>query len=1175
MNFNILCSKFLHLYARWKHLRKLKSNLILAVKTTIFLIVIFCVQVSAKGFSQTITFSGNNVPLTSVLSQVRKQSGWHLLYDSELLKKSKKVTVDFIATPLNIVLEKIFVGQPLSYEITGNTILIVDKAPVQVKNKPIAEVIKGTVKDQNGKPIFLATVKIKGSNQSTTTDASGIFVISVPQGGTILLISYIGFKTQEVLAKTGMAIVLTESLNNLEDMVVVGYGATKRKDLTGSVSSIKVSELKNVPFMSVDEALAGKASGVQVIKADGSPGGAVRIRVRGGASLLGTNEPLYVIDGIPVIVSNNFVNSQSDVANPIEAAGGGDNFNTSVSGSFNRGLNGLSGLNISDIETIDILKDASATAIYGSKAANGVVIITTKKGKQNSKPQLSANFYTGINKPIAEKVLNASQYKSLLTESATNYIQELNRTGGDLTSSSAVQALTIMNDPTFFSGGNTNWLDKILRTGYTQNADISVSGGGTTNRYYTSLNYTKQTGTILGSDFKRLSGKINLDTEIGSRLKLITNLNYSVSNTNITNGAYGQALTAPPTFNVFNADGTYSNFGYLNANYRGYQNPVALTTATNNGKDYGFMGSISGEYNILKDLQFKSTFSANYSNYLQRNYTPSYVEIGGFYGKESSGGGLGSNSNVNSLSTFIENTLTWNKTFNAANRLNLLGGTSWENNSADMFSATGRGYPDDFVLNNLSSAVTAVSVRGASPITRSALLSFYLRANYVWKDRYLFTFTGRSDASSKFSPANRVGYFPSGSVAWRISEESFLKGVSWIDELKLRVGAGRTGTQSIGDNLWRTLYQPDSYAGTNAIVPSQLGNARIKWESTTQQDLGLDFNLFKGRFGGTIAYYKKVTDGALLNLTPAPSSAFTSVIYNIAKIQNKGLELELQADFVRGKKFRWNGALNIAKNMSKVLNIEGGPFSDPADRNNITLGTSIVKEGEPLGLLYGRVATGVIRTQAQLDAYKLAFPLYYIFQPTLNIGDMSYKMPEGNTGGNVTGILDVIGKSNPKFFGGYTNVFNYGRFNLTTLFTFSYGGQLMYQKDVSDMNMSSIANVGVRILDHYSAEHTDSERPRLMYNQDTYLSDLNVYSSSYIKLKSLSLGYSLPTEVLKKLRVNSLNIFASAMNLFTITKYPGPDPEVSDSPNSVIGGGRDISSYPTVRSFTLGLRLGF
>jgi TonB-linked SusC/RagA family outer membrane protein len=1174
MNFNILCSKFLHLYARWQHLRKLKSNLILAVKTTIFLIVIFCVQVSANGFSQTITFSGNNVPLTNVLSQIRKQSGWHLLYDSELLKKSKKVTVDFTAAPLSIVLEKIFADQPLGYEITGNTILIVDKAPLQLKSKPVNEVIKGIVKDQNGKPISLATVKIKGSNQSTTTDDAGGFVISVPQEGAILLISYVGFTTREVPAKQGMSIILTESLNNLDDMVVVGYGTTRRKDLTGSVSSIKVAEVKDVPFMSVDEALSGKASGVQVIKADGSPGGAVRIRVRGGASLLGTNDPLYVIDGIPVIVSNDFINSQSDIVNPIEAAGGGDGFNSSVSGSFNRGLNNLAGLNISDIESIDILKDASATAIYGSKAANGVVIITTKKGKQNSKPQLSANFYTGINKPITEKVLNASQYKTLLTESATNYIQELQRIGDPLASSAALQALTIINDPTFFSNGNTNWLDKILRNGHTQNADLSVSGGGVATRYYTSLNYTNQTGTIVGTDFKRLSGKINLDNEISSRFKLITNLNYSVTNTNITNGAYGQALTAPPTFDVFNADGTYSNFGYLNANYRGYQNPVALTTATNNGKDYSLMGFISGEYNILKDLQFKTTFSANYSNYIQKNYTPSYVEIGGFYGRENSGGGLGSNSNLNSLSTFIENTLTWNKTFNTANRLNILAGTSWENNRADMFSATGRGFPDDFVLNNLSSAVTPVTVRGASPITKSALLSFYLRANYVWKDRYLFTFTGRSDASSKFSPDNRVGYFPSGAVAWRISEESFLKDVSWIEEIKLRVGAGRTGTQSIGDNLWRTLYTPDSYAGTNAIVPSQLGNARIKWESTTQQDLGLDFNLFKGRFGGTIAYYKKNTDGALLNLTPAPSSAFTSVIYNIAKIQNKGIELELQGDFVRGKKFKWNGALNISRNISKVLNIEGGPFSDPADRNNITLGTSIVREGDPLGLLYGRVATGVIKTQEQLEAYKLAFPLYFIFQPTLNIGDLSYKMPAPG-GEDILGVYEVIGRSNPKFFGGYTNVFNYGRFNLTSLFTFSYGGKLMYQKDVSDMNMASIANVGIRILDRYNADNTGSERPRLMYNQDTYLSDKNVFNSSYLKLKSLSLGYSLPSTILQKLKVNSLNVFATGMNLFTVTKYPGPDPEVSDNPTSVIGGGRDISSYPTVRSFTFGLRLGF
>lgn len=1150
-----------------------KREWIMRVNLTTLLLITVILQVSAGSYAQKVTLSEKGAPIKHVLDKIRTQTGYDFLFTTDNLKNAKPVTITVKDADLKVVLKQVFEDQPFDYSVAKNSVVISKKEPsfLDKINRVFSAVdVRGRVLDENGRAMPGVSIKVKDDpRRSVISGEQGEFNISVPDK-SILIFSYVGYESRELPARQSMIVTMLLSQNKLEETVVVGYGTTKRKDLTGSVSSIKTAEIKDVPFMSVDDALVGKASGVQVIKADGSPGGAVRIRIRGGASLLGTNDPLYVIDGIPTVVSNNFMNAQSDIVNPIEAANYGEDFNNSISGAFSRGLNNLAGLNISDIESIDILKDASATAIYGSKAANGVVIITTKKGKQNTKPQLSVNYYTGINTPNKEKVLNADQYKSTLKEAASTFIAERTRLSLPLTTSASKQALSIMNDPSFFGNANTDWLDLVLRNGYTHNADVSISGGGSGSRYYTSLNYTDQTGTVIGSDFNRLSGKMSLDNDISSRFKMIANLNYSFTKTNITSGAYAQALTAPPTFNVYNEDGSFANLGELSADYRGYQNPVAVASTTNRAKDYTLMGSLSAEYDILKDLKFKSTFSANYSNYNQLNYTPSYVEIGGFYGRESSGGGLGSQSTSNTLSTFIENTLTWNKTFNEDHRLNVLAGTSWEKNRMDFFSATGRGFPDDDFLNNLSSAATPLSVRGGNPSGQSSLLSFYLRANYVFKDKYLLTFTGRSDASSKFSPGNQVGYFPSGAVAWRISEENFLKDVKWINEIKIRVSAGSTGTQSIGDHLWRTLYTPDSYAGMNALVPSQLGNANIKWESTTQQDLGLDFSFFNGRLGGIFGYYNKVTDGALLNITPAPSSSFSSVIYNIAKIRNRGLELELHGDFVRNKRFSWNGAFNISKNTSKVLNIDGGPFSNPNDRNSLNLGTSIVQEGEPLGLLYGRVSAGVIRTQEQLDAYKAAFPYYIYFQPLVNIGDLSYVMAEDGFWKQ-----DIIGRAAPKFFGGYTNIFGFGRFSLTSLFTFSYGGKLMYQKDVGDLNMSSLANRGVRVLDHYSASNPDASRPRLLFNETMMLTDANVYDASYLKLKSLTLGYSLPSTLLHKLRISNMSVFATGTNLFTITSYPGPDPEVSDDPGSVIGGGRDASTFPTVKSYTFGIRLGF
>ncbi|MDR2282402.1 MAG: SusC/RagA family TonB-linked outer membrane protein [Sphingobacterium sp.] len=1158
---------------RGKYCPKLFKALILVKLTTILTLLFHMTAIgSTWAQNERATLNLKSVNLGTVLKEIEAQTKYRFVYGEDLVEGlGTSFAVQTYNQPVRDILQNLLSGTDLGYKIHKEYLIVLtkeNKSSIQAQVK-----LRGVVMDENNKAIPGVTVTTDHDN-AVLTDQNGLFLIDISVGQT-LHVSCLGHIPQKITVTTahireGLKIALATGVNTLEETVVVGYGSTRRKDLTGSVASIRVDEIRDVPFMTVDDALAGKAAGVQVTKADGSPGGAVRIRVRGGTSLVGTNDPLYIIDGIPTVVTDNYVNSQSDIVNPTEAANYGDGFNNSVSGAFARGLNNLAGLNFNDIESINILKDASATAIYGSKAANGVVIITTKRGKQNMKPQLNVNYYSGINNSIPEKVLNASQYKELLRESAQNLIDERNRLGLALTNTASLQSLRILNDPNFFGNADTDWLNLILRTGYTNNADVSVTGGGAESRYYTSINYTNQTGTILGSDFKRFSGKINLDNQIGSKFKLITNINYGYTDNNLISGAYGQALTAPPTAAVYNEDGSFTNLGDLSNDYRGYQNPLALTTTTNNAKDYLLLGSISGEYDILKDLQFKSTFSTNLNLYNQINYTPSYVEIGGFYGRESSGGGLGSNSHTNSLSTFIENTLTWNKVFDENHRLNLLGGTSWEQNKISTFSASGRGYPDDFILNNLSSAATAVRVQGANPSAQNALLSFYIRANYVYKDKYLVTFTGRSDASSKFGPSNQTGYFPSGAIAWRINEESFLRDKEWIDELKIRFSAGRTGTQAIGDHMWRTLYTPDSYGNNNALIPTQLGNDNIRWESTTQQDAAVDYSFFKGRLSGSFGYYRKLTDGALLNITPAPSSSYSSVIYNIAKIENKGIEFELQGDFIRKKTFSWTGALNISRNMSKVLNIDGGAFSDPNDRNSLNLGTSIVREGDPLGLLYGRVSRGIIKTPEQLEDFKKRFEYYEIFQPYANIGDIDYEVAEDGFWKQ-----DVIGKTIPKFYGGYTNTLSYARFSLTTLFTFSYGGKLLYQKDVSDMGIQNIANRGIRALDRYTPSNPTADRPRLVYGENAFLTNENVYDASYLKLKTLNISYSLPNHLLDRFRVKNMNVYASAMNLFTVTSYPGPDPEVSDDPRNVIGGGRDMSTFPTSRTYTFGIRLGF
>lgn len=1128
-----------------------------------------------------VTLQLKNTPLLQALQMIKQQAEVKFIYSDEELRHATPVTAELnnvsVQTALNLVLLK----QPYTYEQSGDNVFVIKPLSTPPHGSDGLQKVIGKIVDaKSGEPLMGASILDRKSQKGTVSGMDGTFSLELPNDTKQLVVSYVGYDIKTIpVSNSILVIALGESQQTLNELVVVGYGSTLRKDLTGSVSTVKTEELQNLPALTIDDALAGKAAGVQVIKADGSPGGAVRIRVRGGSSLKGSVDPLYIIDGIPTEIQNNYIGS-SEIPNPLEAANYGEDFNNSVSGSFMRGLNSLAGLNINDIETISILKDASATAIYGSKAANGVVIITTKKGRRDMKPQFNFNYYMSVTTPQKEKVLNGEQYINTMTDALklSNSNMAINMAG--LSSNSQKESFQkVINSNTekiqFLKGlknANTDWIDLVTKTGMSQNVDFSVSGGGKNSRYYTSFSYTNQEGTLINTDFERYTVKTSIDNDITERFRMGTNITFGYNKNNITNGVYSQAMSAPPVLSPYNEDGSYANYSLipeLADSYMGFQNPLAVASGKNQAKTYDFKGSIYGEVDILKNLKYKSMMSINYINYNQSNYVPSYVSVGGFYGVEESGGGQGTESQSTSTGVFFENTLTYNKIFSENHRIDAIVGTSWEQQKTNFFSATGKGYPDDDYLNNLGSAQVATNVAGANPSVQNSLLSFYIRANYILKERYLFTFTGRSDNSSKFAKENRVGYFPSGAIAWRISEEPFLKDISWIDEIKVRASMGKTGTQSISDHMFRTLYSPGSYAGSTALYPSQLGNEDIKWESTVQRDLGLDFSFFKSRLSGTLAYYHKITDGALLSITPALSSGYDTMVANIAKVKNIGVEFELNADFIRTKNWKWSGSFNISHNSSTVLDLQGDNFSSDTGRNELNLGTTVYREGESLGLLCGRKAIGIIRNQEQLDNYKKRFPYWSSMYRDLGIGSIELALDE-------TGFYyeDVIGNCTPDFYGGFTNTIQYKNWSLLATFTFSYGNDLIYQKDVTDMNFNSYANRGVRVLGGSTPERPTG-RPAVLYNSYNFLTNLNVYDASYLKLQALSLSYSLPNKYAKKLHLNNLSIYGTATNLFTLTSYPGPDPAVSDDPYSVAGGGRDVTSYPTVRSYTVGIRLGF
>lgn len=1164
----------------------LPKNLLLVMKLTALLIIIGLVQVSAKSYSQKITLNEKNAPIEKVFDLIEKQTGYVFFYDNNPVRKLQ-ITIKTKDASIQMVLDDYFNHLPLTFSIVNQKNIVVKNKEESVTAKIIGFftpplMVTGKVTGENG--MFLSGVNVFNKRKKTRviTGTDGTYQISAEKGD-VLTFSFIGYKTKEVTVTGEERVNIPLELNasDLNQVVVLGYGSSKKKDLTGSVSTIDVKEVQDIPFATIDNALAGKAAGVQVTKSDGSPGGAVRIRIRGSSSLLGGNDPLYVIDGVPVQVQNNFSNPGYDVGSPVgnDVTGSGG-VSAGMSTSFVNGLNSLGGLNIDDIEDISILKDASSTAIYGSKAANGVVIITTKRGRKDMKPQITASYYTTVTTPITPTLLNGDQYRTLITEAAQNDFNSRTAAGARI----PAQISTILNSPgTFFGQGNTDWIKEVTRNTVSHNAEVAVQGGGSSSKYYSSVSYNSTPGVIQATDYRRISGKLNLENEIGSKFRFLTNLLLGYTSQDIGDGAYGQALRARPDFKPYDANGNFTDFSKVGESYQGFLNPAALLTATNYAKTFSLLGSVSSMYDITKSLQFKSTVSLNMQTYNQRNYTPSYLDIGSFYGSVANNGGIGGNTNSTLANWFLENTLTYTKNINENNVINLLAGTSYETRKSSFFSATATGYPNDNVLTGLSSAITPLLVRGDDPSgPQSYLLSFYLRANYSLMDKYLFTFTGRTDGSSKFGPDNKFGYFPSAAIGWRISKENFLKRVKWIDDIKFRGSYGLTGTQNIGDQMYRTLYSPYSYGGTNALIPTQLGNPGIKWESTKEADAGLDISLFGNRLQATADYYNKQTSGALLSLPLAPSSSYGSLLSNSVGIKNTGFEFSLQGDVIRTKNFKWNASMNITWNKSLVTKLDpSANLGSIGDATGLQDGNTTLIQGEPLGLITGSYVTGIIKTQAQLDAYKKQLGAFAgIFSPYLGIGDPMYKLDLDTYKAYNSAIPannQIIAHAAPKYFGGFAQNFSYKNIGLQFYFTYSHGGQLLWGDHVSSLEFTGTSNANAVMLNRYTPENTGTDQPRLLLGDgQATKSNLDVFSSSYIKLRTVSFNYRFnPSRWIQKSGFQNLSVFASATNLFTITKYPGNDPETSNDPYSVSGGYFDVSNYPTVRTFSLGLKMGF
>jgi TonB-linked SusC/RagA family outer membrane protein len=959
------------------------------------------------------------------------------------------------------------------------------------------------------------SVVVKGSSTGAITDLDGKFVVEAPPDAT-LVVSFVGYSSQEipVNGQSVINVVMTEEAKELEEVVVMGYASVQKRDLTGSVTAVKATDFQDQSLSGIDQALQGHAPGVQVTQSSGTPGGGISVRIRGVTSIGAGNTPLYIIDGIQVETGTLSLRSF-----------GGQNDNA------------LSLINPGDIESIQVLKDASAKALYGSRASNGVVIVNTKRGKKN---QAKINFdaQRGIVDPVNRiKLLNSTELLELQREAVTN-------------AGKNPDALGLI--PGVTDAVNTNWQDEVLRTGIMQQYQLSASGGNDYSKYYISTNYRSEEGVQLNNLFERLGATVNLDQRLTNKLSISSNmtiartLNKRVKGDNFLDGVYSGAVKSLPYYSPYDEQGKLVGPG--NAAYAAFPNfnPVAQALLPRfNANTAKLLGALIANYKFNDNFLLKAQVSLDYNDITEDQYESSQTAIGGYL---PSVGGEGYGLFIASTSTNINSyaTLSYNKVLGKHSVSGLIGTEVIQNHSING-NVQGRLFPsDDYTYIGSAGIVD----QGGSGKAQNGLASFFAEGKYDYNDRYLVTASFRADGSSRFGPNNRFAYFPALSAAWRISSEEFWN-ADFVNDLKLRASVGFTGNERIGNFQFLGTWGPVTYNGTSGVGPASIANPNLKWETTQENNIGVDVSFLEGRFQLTAdAYYNKTTD--MLLLRPyASTTGFTGVTDNIGEMENKGLELGINTVNFDGA-FKWSTGINLSLNRNKVLFLSDSvPLYRGYTANGVD-GTNIIKEGYPLGTFLGLKFLGV--------------------DPAT--GDAMYQ--DTNKDGNITNDdAVIIGTAQPKLYGGFTNKFSYKRFDLSLFFQFSYGNKIL------NFSKTTLVNTGADILNNQSVEALRRWRkpgditdvPRYEYENtfNNLHSDRFLEDGSYLRLKNLSVGYNLPSAWCDKLKLERVRIYGSGTNLWTLTKYTGADPEVSTLDGSVSAQGIDFFTLPQVRTLSIGI----
>lgn len=968
--------------------------------------------------------------------------------------------------------------------------------------------VQGVVKDQTGETVIGASVMEKGTTNGTITGIDGDFSLNMSPNGT-LVVSFVGYKTQEVQVKgqKQLQVVLSEDAEMLDEVVVIGYGTMKKSDLTGAVSSIGNKDIKDSPVSNLGQAIQGKISGVQIVDA-GKPGDNVSIKIRGLGSI-NNCDPLVVIDGVPTDL-------------------------------------GLSSLNMADVERLDVLKDASATAIYGSRGANGVVMITTKRGTEGKgKLAVSAN-YSFQNATNVPSLLNAAQYAELSNDMMVNSGRNPNPEWANPSE----------------LGAGTDWMDELLRTGVMQNYTVSYSGGNEKSHYYVSGGFLDQSGIVKSVNYRRFTFQSNSDAQVLKWLKFSNNITFSADTKKSGSYNIGDALKALPIYPVKNEDGGWSGPDGNSEWYGSTRNPIGPTELNKSQTDgYNFLANLTAELTFTKWLKFKSTFGYDAKFWFIDNFTPKYnwkptpTEETSRY-----------KSDNKSFTYLWDNYFLFDHTFAEKHRVGLMAGMSAQWNTNDYLNAQKNVFMFDNV-HEMDNGEEMYAIGGNE--TEWALLSYMARVNYSYEDRYLLTATIRRDGSSRFGKKHRWGTFPSVSVAWRASQEKWFPKNDYINDLKVRAGYGVTGSQaSVGNYSYLASYNTSVYpfgissGNQTALVSSTLANPYIHWEEVAQTNIGFDASLFNSRVMFSFDAYLKETRDMLVKASIPITSGFedtTTTYTNAGKVRNQGIEMSLHTINLTGE-LGWETNLTATYNKNKIkdLNSDVPYYINQINNSYVTM----LAKDYPINVFYGYVTDGIFQNQSEVNTHAV--------QPGAEPGDIRFR-DLNNDGVINDSDRTVIGNPNPSWLFSMNNSLSYKGFELSVFLQGIAGNKIYNANNIDNTGMAAAYNQTTDVLKRWQGEGTSNSMPRAVFgdpNQNTRVSDRFVENGSYLRLKNITLSYTFPKQWLQKAQIENARLSLSCENVATITGYSGFDPEVGIN-------GIDQNRYPISRTFSLGLNFNF